>query len=168
MQRLSDHVQGIGKGPNISPVSSTTTFDPVTLSGDDATLPITGGAGGGIPSTGQRQTRGEIAGRLDGRKTEAHTLRAKLSSVAAAAAVLDTDGHDSSVAASSAPLNQSSAGMGTEDFFTWKGVEPDCKVTVAAVEFTAERIREATLVMEPYPHLQVGNQGENKLNIRTA
>jgi len=43
-----------------------------------------------------------------------------------------------------------------EGFLAWKRVEPDCKVTKEAALHTARRIKEAVVVMEPYPHVQVG------------
>jgi len=42
-----------------------------------------------------------------------------------------------------------------EGFLAWKRVEPDCKVTKEAALHTARRIKEAVVVMEPYPHVQV-------------
>ena len=44
-----------------------------------------------------------------------------------------------------------------DKFFGWKRVKPKCKVGAKALAHTAKRIREAELVLDPYPHVQVFN-----------
>ena len=52
---------------------------------------------------------------------------------------------------------------GATDFFAWKRVDPDCRVGDAQALHTANAIKKATLVMEPYPHVQVFNIFPNGL-----
>lgn len=44
---------------------------------------------------------------------------------------------------------------GATEFFSWRRVEPDCEVGDAEAIYTANQIRNATLRLDPYPHLQV-------------